>query len=116
MNGAGTPTPPNSAAHHIVGEGSARAQPARDILDHHEIKINSPENGVFLPNKDNKDDMPGIRHCGRHPHAYVDTVNERVVEANKRGGKPAVLDELDSMRGSLSSADRNAPWATVLDN
>jgi RHS repeat-associated protein len=115
MNGEGTPTPPNSAAHHIVGEGSDRAKPARDILDDHKIPINSAANGVFLPNKDNKDDMPGILHCGRHPNAYIDTVNERVIEANTRGGKPAVLDELDSMRGSLSSADRNARWATVLD-
>lgn len=115
MNGDGIPTPTNSAAHHIVGENSVGAKPARDILEDHKIPIDSTANGVFLPNKNNTDGMPGIRHCGRHPNAYLDTVNERVIEANTRGGKQAVLAELQDMRGALSTADRNADWKTVLD-
>ncbi|MCU0070069.1 RHS domain-containing protein [Pseudomonas koreensis] len=116
MNADGIPTPANSAAHHIVGENSARAKPARDILDKHDIPVDSGVNGVFLPNKDNVDNMPGIRHCGRHPNAYIDTVNTRIIAADTLGGKQAVLTELGTLRGTLQSAQRNAEWANVLGN
>ncbi|OXX62401.1 RHS repeat-associated core domain-containing protein [Vibrio sp. V15_P4S5T153] len=115
MEDSGVPRPKNSAAHHIVGETSKGAKPARDILKKHDIDINGADNGVFLPNKDNTSDMPGILHNGRHPNDYLKSVNDRITIADTLGGKQAVLDELSAMRSTLSSADRNASWYTVLN-
>jgi len=106
--------PKDSAAHHIVGDTAKRASPARAILKKHGIDIDSAENGVWLPNKNNKNGMPGIEHNGKHPNAYFDKVNQRIVNADRLGGKQGVLDELSAMRNELSSAPRGAAWATVL--
>ncbi|SDQ79443.1 RHS repeat-associated core domain-containing protein [Pseudomonas grimontii] len=110
----GLPRPPNSAAHHIVGETSKGSAAARKILKKHKIDINSAENGVFLPNKNNTNGMPGILHNGRHPNDYLDTVNSRIIAASKAGGKKEVLAELKSMKDKLSSASRDADWKTIL--
>ncbi|HDY7619952.1 TPA: AHH domain-containing protein [Vibrio vulnificus] len=115
MEDSGVPRPKDSAAHHIVGETSKGAKPARDILKKHDIDINGADNGVFLPNKNNTSDMPGILHNGRHPNDYLKSVNDRITIADTLGGKQAVLDELSAMRSTLSSADRNASWYTVLN-
>ena len=59
MEKNGTPRPKNSAAHHIVPETAKGAKPARDILAQHDIDINGPDNGVFLPNRNNTDECQG---------------------------------------------------------
>lgn len=114
MEESGVPRPKDSAAHHIVGETSKGAKPSRDILKKHNIDINGAENGVFLPNKNNQDNMSGILHNGRHPDIYLDTVNEKIALADKYGGKQGVLDALSDMRNTLSSADRNASWYSII--
>ena len=114
MENSGTPRPDNSAAHHIVGETSKVAQPARDILKKHNIDINGAENGVFLPNLNNQDNMSGILHNGKHPDVYLDRVNENITLADKYGGKQGVLNALSDMRNTLSSADRNASWYSII--
>lgn len=106
--------PKNSAAHHIVGDTSKRALPARTILKKHGIDIDSAENGVFLPNRNNKDGMSGIVHNGRHPKEYYDAVDKRIINADKEGGKKGVLEELDKIRDILSNADNNSSWYTIL--
>ena len=59
----GTPRPANTAAHHIVGDTSKGAQPARDILKKHGIDVDDARNGVFLPNRNNVDEaLSGIKH------------------------------------------------------
>lgn len=110
----GLPRPPNSAAHHLVGETSKGSAAARKILKKHKIDINSAENGVFLPNKNNTNGMPGILHNGRHPNDYLDAVNSRIIAASKAGGKKQVLAELKSMKDKLSSASSDADWKTIL--
>ena len=111
---AGEPCPKNSAAHHIVGETSKRAEPARKVFDKHGIDINSAENGVFLPNRNNKDNLPSILHNGRHPNQYLDKVNARIGSAHVAGGKTKVLEELSKIKSDLLSAQRDADWRTVL--
>ncbi|WP_407833264.1 RHS repeat-associated core domain-containing protein [Vibrio rotiferianus] len=114
MEDSGVPRPKNSAAHHIVGETSKGAKPARDILKKHDIDINGAENGVFLPNRSNQDNMPGILHDGRHPNAYLDAVNKKIAFADELGGKQGVINALSDIRNTLLSADRNASWYTII--
>ena len=114
MGDSGGLRPKNSAAHHIVGETSKGAKPARDILKKHNIDINGAENGVFLPNRNNQDNMPGILHNGRHPDAYLDAVNKKIVLVDELGGKQGVTNALSDMRNTLLSADRNASWYTII--
>ncbi|WP_394393068.1 AHH domain-containing protein [Shewanella woodyi] len=85
------------------------------MLAKHDIDINGADNGVFLPNKNNTSDMPGILDNGRHPDKYLESVNKRIIDADKIGGKEAVLDELSSIKNTLSSADSNASWYTILN-
>ncbi|WP_180297845.1 RHS repeat-associated core domain-containing protein, partial [Snodgrassella alvi] len=114
MKKAGIKRPKDSAAHHIVGDTAKRAAQAREILKKHGINIDGAENGVFLPNRKNTDGLSGILHDGKHPNDYFDAVNERIIKADKRGGKQGVLDELNKIRGILSSADRNSSWYDIL--
>ncbi|HBC6355202.1 TPA: AHH domain-containing protein, partial [Proteus mirabilis] len=111
----GTPRPANTAAHHIVGDTSKGAQPARDILKKHGIDVDDARNGVFLPNRNNVDEaLSGIKHNGRHPDKYIDAVNRRIIKADDVGGKQGVLDELSKINDILSSARRDASWYTIL--
>ncbi|WP_200873538.1 RHS repeat-associated core domain-containing protein, partial [Lonsdalea quercina] len=114
MEKSGVPRPADSAAHHIVGETSKAAKPARDILNKHGIDVNGAENGVFLPNKNNSDGLSGILHNGRHPDDYLSAVNHRIEQADILGGKQEVIRELGRIRDILSSAQRNASWYTIL--
>nr|WP_283088164.1 AHH domain-containing protein [Pseudomonas sp. KB-10] len=107
--------PKNSAAHHIVGDTSKKAAPARKILAKHKIDVDSADNGVWLPNRNNNDGLPGILNNGKHPNAYFDAVNKRIIDADVAGGKAAVLKELSLLRGELLSAHRNSSWSTVVN-
>ena len=114
MERNGTPRPANSAAHHIVPETAKGAQPARKILEDHGIDINGPANGVFLPNRNNTDGLSGILHNGKHPDKYIDAINERIIDADRIGGKQGVLNELSDIRNILSSAKLDASWYNIL--
>ncbi|MCD5995952.1 AHH domain-containing protein [Pseudomonas sp. CDFA 602] len=100
--------PANSAAHHIVGDTSAKAATSRAILKKHGIDVDSAENGVWLPNRNNKDALPGILHNGKHPNAYFYKVKKRIADADLRGGKTEVLAELSALKGELISAPRTS--------
>lgn len=110
----GTSRPANSAAHHIVGETSKKANPSRAILKKHGIDINGHENGVFLPNRNNTDSMSGILHNGKHPDKYFEAVNRRILRADEMGGKQEILQEIGRIRDILSGADRNSSWYNIL--
>ena len=114
MKEEGISRPADSAAHHIVAENAKAAQPARDILNKHKIDINGVKNGVFLPTNKNNNGMLGIEHNGRHPDDYIKAVNKRIVDADRLGGKDAVLKELENIKNILANADRNASWYTIL--
>jgi len=114
MEKNGTPRPKNSAAHHMVPETAKGAQPARDILNKHGIDINGANNGVFLPNRNNTDSLSGILHNGKHPDDYISAINRRIENADIRGGKQEVINELGGINDILSGADRNSSWYTIL--
>ncbi|WP_143063240.1 RHS repeat-associated core domain-containing protein, partial [Pseudomonas agarici] len=112
MTKAGTPRPANSAAHHIVGDTSKLANPARKVLAKHDINVDDAVNGVFLPNRNNIDPaLPGILHNGKHPNSYFESVNELIVNADKAGGKPMVLKTIDKVRSTLLASLRDAQWS-----
>jgi RHS repeat-associated protein len=113
MEEGGITRPANSAAHHIVGDTSKEAAPARAILKKYGIDVDSKENGVFLPNRNNTDGLPGILHNGKHPNSYFGKVNQLLQDADA-GGKQAVLDQIQEIRTTLQSATRDTPWKSVL--
>lgn len=57
----------------------------------HGIDVDSKENGVFLPNLNNTDGLPGILHNGKHPNSYFGKVNQLLRDAGA-GGKQTVLE------------------------
>ncbi len=113
MEKSGVTRPANSAAHHIVGDTSKEAAPARAILAKYDIDVDSELNGVFLPNRNNSDDLAGILHNGKHPNTYFQKVNQLIQNADL-GGKQAVLDQLQTIRETLQNASRDMPWKSVL--
>ncbi|WP_254218422.1 AHH domain-containing protein, partial [Burkholderia multivorans] len=70
-------------------------------------------NGVFLPNRNNTDNLAGILHNGKHPNTYFQRVNQLLQDADL-GGKQAVLDQLQTIRETLQNASRDTPWKSVL--
>jgi hypothetical protein len=79
MKAAGVLGMANSAAHHIVAFGDELAAPARKILEHYGIDINSHVNGVFLPNKALM--QGGAYHRTLHTEVYYSLVNARLQRA-----------------------------------
>uniref|UniRef100_UPI0009DC16A9 RHS repeat-associated core domain-containing protein n=1 Tax=Chitinilyticum litopenaei TaxID=1121276 RepID=UPI0009DC16A9 len=115
MEKAGIPRPKNTTPHHIAGDTGQAAQPGLAILKKHGIGVDDAANGVFLPNRGNTDlSTPGILHNGRHPNKYIEAVNKRLHKADVKGGKQAVLNELNAIRTELLNASRNAKWKDVL--
>jgi len=95
-----------SAAHHIIGSGKA-AEPANKILRRSGININSPSNGVFLPNTRIWRVSPATPHIGGHNGDYWKFVNgklERAVSGKTPGTdeyKWAVINALSEIRLKL---------------
>jgi RHS repeat-associated protein len=116
MTKAGITRPQNSAAHHIIGDTSKQAAPARAILAKHDIHVDDAVNGVYLPNRNNLDlGLPGILHNGKHPNSYFQGVNRLIIEADEAGGKQMVLKTLDRIRNTLQTSPRESQWALLLD-
>jgi len=90
-----------SAAHHIVAGDDARAQPARDILSHYKIDVNSADNGIYLKHIDPNSKQSGAYHRVIHTNKYYEDVNKRIISASKAGGKSAVEKELEQIRNEL---------------
>ncbi len=105
--------PAGYAAHHIVPATAADAAQARAILAAHGIQLNDAENGVYLPTP-NAVVANGIIHNGRHPSEYIDAVNQAIYNADQRGGKAEVLNELNKIRGILQNAPNTTDWRNVL--
>ncbi len=100
LEAVGATRPPNTAAHHIVAGNSPKARAAQRVLDEHGIDINSPTNGVFLPNSRSSDAF-GALHTGGHTDDYFELVNERIVSASASGNKIDVLNELGRIKIDL---------------
>lgn len=70
----GIKRPPNTAAHAIVSGAHPEAEAARKILAKYKIRVNDPDNGVFLP-RDSRyiphQEMPdAVNHAGVHTKEY----------------------------------------------
>lgn len=90
----------NSRAHHIVGNNEYSGE-SQAILSKYGIDINSPENGIFLPN-DKSSDLHGTIHEGKHTKAYNDEVTQRLRMARN---KVDVLEILDSIKEDLYNGE-----------
>ena len=97
--------PPGTQAHHIVGNAYPAGIDAKALLQKYKIDINSPLNGVYLPGC--KSSMRGTVHCGVHTEDYADMVLQRLRDAEIRGGRNAILIELDDLRRELQSGILN---------
>ena len=106
--------PPGYAAHHLIPATDPNAQDARDILNKHGIDINSELNGVYLPTLNNTTATQGIEHNGRHPKIYSEKINDLITDANIRGGKQEVLNELINIKNTLQNSPKNTNWSNVL--
>ena len=84
---SGIVRPVDSAAHHVVAFGAAKAAPARDILERYGIDINSADNGVFLGSQ---------QHGGLHTGTYYDEVNARLSGVNSRQEVLEVLKDIST--------------------
>lgn len=98
MLAAGKPKPsPSHTAHHIVpGKGKTKwANRARVRMHLFGVRINDPDNGVYLPTY--KKDTPSwampksLGHLEYHTHGYEIWVNDQL---QKRTGEPFIRQEL----------------------
>lgn len=87
-------------AHHIVAQGAQAAQPARDILEKHDIGIHSAENDAAMLN---------TAHQGTHTAAYYRQVNDALKTADETGGKPQVLNTMAGFQQQLQNVNRGNP-------
>jgi RHS repeat-associated protein len=93
-------------AHHIVGKAYAEGRAAIRILERHRIDINSPLNGVFLPDCDFRQlgtaGMGAVLHCGPHNRKYARYV---LAALNEVGGmnasKRQIINALSRVREEL---------------
>ena len=101
MKVSGIFRPPGTQAHHVVGKAYPSGAQTVALLQKRNIDINSPMNGVYLPNCNSS--MKGAVHCGLHSEAYADMINNRLLAADARGGRDEILRELDDIRRELLS-------------
>ena len=98
----GVRLPYGTAAHHIVSNSNYRsAVLSRQILDRYGININSPVNGVGLPDYrgQNIGSNVGSVHVGSHSDAYHDYVFRVLSDAvTKTAGKPDVDTKVEIMK------------------
>ena len=71
MKGTGIQRAPNTAAHAIVSGSHPEARAARRILAKFKIRIDDPDNGVFLPKSE--DYVPHPEMPDAHNHAKIHT-------------------------------------------
>jgi RHS repeat-associated protein len=92
--------PSGSQAHHIVGAVTEFGQRTRAQLANHNISVNSPANGVFLPGCGPTTNVIGMIHCGKHTEAYEREVFNRI---NHLGKREDIISALDDIRRELLS-------------
>jgi hypothetical protein len=86
MKSTGQCRPVNSSAHAIVSGDMPEAKAARKILAKYKIRIDDPDNGVFLP-RDKRyiphDDLPNaVNHAKLHTAEYYVNVTTILSQTN----------------------------------
>jgi hypothetical protein len=95
LESAGHIRPLESAAHHIVAQGSARASQARAVLNRFGIDINSAANGVFLPaNLRSANAVGSAVHSTLHTRAYYMAVNGAMAASRTRAEAEVALNAI----------------------
>ena len=96
MEGKGIDFKPSEQAHHIVPSTHRKGDVARQILDRNGIDINAASNGVPLPH-----DL----HHGKGLHSYkgINKVTQRLKDAEAKGGKADVTEELQRLSQEMKN-------------
>ena len=68
----GQKRPPNTAAHAIVSGSHDEARAARQILAKWKIRIDDPDNGVFLPRDSRYIPHPEMKNAVNHAKLHTD--------------------------------------------
>ena len=97
LEAAGVVRPPDTDAHHIVAFSDPRAAGIRRMLEKWSIDINSPENGVFLPNKPGST-APGSYHPRLNNKEYHNQIDRDFLGVSSR---QEALDILQRIREQL---------------
>lgn len=105
----GSSEPPEGCdAHHIVPEHEGRAwakdaaDRSRAVLAQCNIGLNSPENGVFLPNgRKYPPGCVGTHHPSLHTKNYYEKIQLLLETANRNGGCDAVKNMLNEIKQNL---------------
>lgn len=107
--GSGEP-PEGCDAHHIVPEHEGRAwakdaaDRSRAILAECNIGLNSPENGVFLPNgKSQSSGCEGSHHPSVHTKEYYENLRNNLERAKRSGGCDEVKNTLNEIKQNLAN-------------
>jgi len=107
---AGGPSEPPEGcdAHHIVPRQDKRAfsnpyaSDAREILKECKIDIDSAENGIFLPNRqDGTSKCTGPYHRNMHNESYYKYVFETLHNGKDNNGCDGVIEELKAIKNKL---------------
>ena len=99
LEAAGVVRPPDTDAHHIVAFSDPRAAGIRRMLEKWSIDINSPENGVFLPNKPGST-APGSYHPRLNNNDYYRQIN---LDFHSISSRQDALDVLRNIHERLSN-------------
>jgi hypothetical protein len=105
----GSSEPPEGCdAHHIVPEHEGRkwakdaADSARSVLAQCNIDLNSPDNGVFLPNgRKYPPGCVGAHHPSLHTRNYYEKIQLYLETASESGGCDAVKNMLNEIKQNL---------------
>jgi A nuclease family of the HNH/ENDO VII superfamily with conserved AHH len=103
LEASGLRRPPGYEAHHIVAGNSKyeAADEGRKILRNFGIRINDPENGVWLPASKKSPNPDGLAvHRPLHSYEYMDAVTEALKMATT---KQQAIDILQSIGRALQS-------------
>lgn len=87
--------------HHVVAGDDPRAQPARDILAHYKLDINSADNGIYFKHIGPNSIQSGAYHKVIHINKYYEDINKRIGNVNKAGRKSVVEKEVKRIRNEL---------------
>lgn len=73
-----------NAAHHVIEGSDISAQKSRELLKRFNININSPENGILLPENTESSIYKGAIHKTHHTKAYSDYVYNQIKNVKTR--------------------------------
>lgn len=73
-----------NAAHHVIEGSDISAQKSRELLKRFNININSPENGILLPENTESSIYKGAIHKTQHTKEYSEYIYNQIKDVSTR--------------------------------